>query len=126
VDDDGRPVTGLHSEDFQLKEDGQRVSVGSFVEISPLEATIVRSRPCCLLLDDAGMGPTATPVVQYIARGLSSTASLSTDSIEPSVTVVSLSHRDEEPVGGREEALRRIAEYRSGSYPFLTTRSNRC
>jgi VWFA-related protein len=122
VDDDGRPVTGLHEEDFQLKEDGQRVTVSSFVEVSPLE-TIDRERPfrpsLLLLLDDTGMGPTATPVVQYIARAFVNRITVY-GSIEPSVTVVRLTHRDDEPIAGREEVLKRIAQYQSGSYPFLS------
>ena len=120
VDDDDRPVTGLHQEDFQLKEDGGRISISSFSEISPLDTAERPYRPSMLLLlDDSGMGPTATPVVQYIARAFVSRITVY-GSVEPTVAVVRLSHREDEPVADRTEALKRITGYQSGSYPFLT------
>jgi VWFA-related protein len=120
VDGDDRPVTGLRKEDFQLKEDGARIDISSVLEVSPLDMADGNYRPSILLLlDDAGMGPTATPVVQYIARAFVSRITVY-GSVEPLISVVRLSRREDEPVASRAEALRRIAAYQSGSYPFLT------
>jgi hypothetical protein len=121
VDDDERPVTGLRQEDFQLKEDGGRVPISTFAEVSPLESGDRPLRPSIvLLLDDTGMGPTATPVVQYIARAFVTRVTVY-GSIEPTVTVVRLCHREDEPLAGRAEALEAHCRVSGGSCVLTDT-----
>ena len=69
VDGHDQPMRGLRKEDFQVKDDGHPVDVTSFTEVSaagidgPADA-----RTLVMLLDDTGVGPMATTVVQNIAR----------------------------------------------------------
>src|SRR5471032_1422124 len=116
VDDDtGRPVPGLREEDFRIKEDGRPVTLSSFAEVSAAGITgEADSRSIVVLLDDTSLNPTATQIVQYIAR-------LFVDRMRPAdhLSVMRLRHREDEPFGDRREALARISDYRSGSYLFL-------
>jgi hypothetical protein len=114
-DDEGRPVPGLRQEEFRIKEDGRAVALTSFAEISAAGISgEADSRSIVLLLDDTSLSPTATQIVQHIAR-------LFVDRMRPAdhLSVMRFRHREDEPVGDQKEALSRISLYRSGSYPFL-------
>jgi VWFA-related protein len=115
VDDNDRPVRGLHRRDFQIKEDGHAVTVTSFMEV-PAAGVASRGngRSVVLLLDDTGVGPTATTIVQNIARGFLSRATPA-----DAVAVVRLTHHDDEAVGSLQIARDRIDEYMAKSMPYF-------
>jgi hypothetical protein len=120
VDRDGRPVPGLQVNDFQLKEDGRPVEIERVREVSAArEPDAVDSRLLVVVLDDSSMSPSATLVGQNIARMLLSRLSIF-DRNEPAVSVIRLSNREDDVGQTREEALHRISQYVSGSYPLLT------
>jgi VWFA-related protein len=115
VDDNDRPVRGLHRKDFKIKEDGRAVNVTSFVEVPAAGvAGTGNGRSVVLLLDDTGVGASATTIVQNIARGFLSRAT-PTDA----VAVVRLTHHDDEAVGSLQSALERVDEYMAKSLPYF-------
>ena len=115
VDDNDRPVHGLHRADFEVKEDGHAIEVTSFSEVSASGiAGQTDGRSVVLLLDDTGVGPTATTIVQNIAR-----AFLSRTRPADTVAVVRLTHHDDEAVGSLQIALDRVDEYRAKSLPYF-------
>jgi len=115
VDDNDRPVRGLHRKDFQIKEGGHAVAVTSFAEVpTPGVASPRNGRSLVLLLDDTGVGPTATTIVQNIARGFLSRATPA-----DAVAVVRLTHHDDEAVGSLQIARDRVDEYMAKSVPYF-------
>ena len=115
VDHDERPVPGLHQEDFQVKEDGRAVAVTSFTEVSAGGiAGRADGRSVVLLLDDAGVGPMATTLVRSIARLF-----LSHVRLADTISVVRLTHHDDEVVAPMAIALQRVEEYRARSEPYF-------
>jgi hypothetical protein len=115
VDDNGRMVPEIRQDEFRVKEDGRAVVLSTLAEISAAGFDGERdSRSIVLLLDDTSLSPTATELVQRIAR-------LFADRMRPAdhFSVMRLRPREDEPIGDQREALSRIADYRSGSYPFL-------
>src|SRR5580704_12170508 len=95
VDSHERPIRGLRQEDFQIKEDGHAVTLTSFKEISAAGIDGRQDgRSLVLLLDDTGVGPRGTLVVQNIARLF-----LSRTRPTDAVAVVRLTHHDDEAVG---------------------------
>jgi VWFA-related protein len=115
VDSNDRPVRGLHQEDFQIKEDGRAVAVTSFAEVSASGiAGRTDGRSVVLLLDDTGIGPTGTIIVQNIARLFLSRARPA-----DAVAVVRLTHRDDEAITPLLIARERVDEYRARSLPYF-------
>ena len=115
VDDNDRPVRGLRQGDFQIKEDGRAVAVTTFTEVSAAGiAGRADGRSVVLLLDDTGVGPTATTIVQNIARRF-----LSVVRPADSVAVVRLTHHDDEATGPLQIALALVDEYRAKSVPYF-------
>lgn len=115
VDAGGRPVTGLRQEDFQIRDDGRPVSLTSFSEVAALGTGGRRDgRSMVLLLDDSGIKPEFTPVMQDIARRFLARAAASDDA-----AVVRFNSRTDEPIGDRRVSLMRIAEFRAGAMPFF-------
>ena len=115
VDSNDRPVRGLQREDFQIKEDGRAVAVTSFTEVSASGISgRTDSRSVVLILDDTGIGPSGTIVVQNIARLFLSRARPA-----DAVAVVRLTHRDDEAVAPLRIAHDRIDDYRAGSLPYF-------
>jgi len=115
VDNNDRPVQGLRKEDFQIKEDGRPVTVTTFSEVSAAGISDrADGRSITLVLDDVGINPTGTQAIQGIARLFVSRARPADD-----IAVVRLTHPDDEVTGDLQEALNRIAEYRSGAFPFF-------
>jgi VWFA-related protein len=115
VDGHNQPIRGLQQSDFQIKDDGHAVAVTSFREVSAAGiAGEPDGRTVILLLDDTGIGPSGTPVVQNIARMFLSQA-------RPADTfsVVRLTHHDDEVVNDRLLAAERIDEYRARSVPYF-------
>src|SRR6185503_10729132 len=67
VDTNGQAAKGLRKDDFQIKEDRREVEIVSVAEMSAVDPkNQADTRSIVLLLDDTGMNPTATQVVQYI------------------------------------------------------------
>jgi VWFA-related protein len=115
VDDNDRPVRGLHRKDFQVKEDGHEVKVTSFTEVPAAGvAGPGNGRSLVLLLDDTGVGPAATTIVQNIARRFLSRATPA-----DAVAAVRLTHHDDEAVGSLQGALERVDEYMAKSLPYF-------
>jgi hypothetical protein len=67
-----------------------------------------------LLLDDTGVGPTGTTIVQNIAR-------LFVSRVRPAdtIAVVRLTHHDDEAIAPQQIALAVIDEYRAKSVPYF-------
>jgi hypothetical protein len=115
VDGKGRPVTGLSTSDFVIKEDGRRVDIETFEEVSPDQGNPEDSaRSIVLLLDDLAVQAQATPAIKSAAQVLLRNIPLRDD-----VAVVRLHNRDDEPFGDRRLAEARIAEYRAGTDPYV-------
>ena len=114
VDDQDRPVRGLHRNDFQIKEDGAGVAVTNFTEVAAAGiADRADSRSVVLLLDDT-IGPAGTSVMRNIAR-----LYLRRARPADAFAVVRLTHREDEAIGSIEVAGNRIDEYQSGALPFF-------
>jgi VWFA-related protein len=113
TDGDGKPVRGLTQQDFEVKDDGKRVELKTFDEVSETPTTGV-SRVIVLLLDDSGVGSGNTLAIQTIARTFVARMAPADE-----FSVVRLSSRRDEAFGDRLEALLRISEYRSDTVPFF-------
>jgi len=115
VDGHDLPIRGLRQGDFEIKDDGRPVDVTSFSEVSAAGiAGPADARSLVLLLDDSGVGPMATVVVQNIARLFLSRARPADH-----VAVVRLTHHDDEAVGNLQMALDRVSEYQARSVPYF-------
>jgi VWFA-related protein len=115
VDGKGKPVTGLSLDDFIIKEDGHRVDIETFEEVTPTRGTPEDSaRSIVALLDDVGVPLQGSRAVQSVGQVLLNNIPLRDD-----LAVVRLHNRDDEPFGDRRLAEARIAEYRAGAEPFM-------
>jgi VWFA-related protein len=113
VDGNG-PVRGLHRDDFQVQEDGRKVAVTSFTEVSAAGiAGDADGRSVALLLDDT-IGAAGTSIMQSLARLF-----LSRARPVDAVAVVRLTHREDEATGPFLIARDRIDEYRSEALPYF-------
>jgi VWFA-related protein len=112
VDERGQPVGGLHQADFTIREDGRTVAVDSLTEVSP--DTSRDPRTIVLVLDDTGIEPALTTMVQRIARMF-----VSRMGVSDRLNVVRFNNRGDEAVGGRDRALERIDDYTAGTVPFF-------
>lgn len=112
VDGKGRPVHGLKSEDFTVKEDGRRVDLATFEEMRP--AADPDPRVVVLALDEGGVPVQGTIVIQQIAKAFF-------ESLRPAdeVSVIRIGVRGDEPYGDRQTATQRILAYRAGQVPFV-------
>jgi len=114
VDGHDKPVRGLHRDDFQIKEDGGAVAISSFSEVSAAGINGPSDgRSVVLLLDDT-IGPAGTSIMQGIARLLLSRARPA-----DAVSVVRLTHHEDEAFGALSVALNRIDEYQSNALPYF-------
>jgi VWFA-related protein len=95
----GRPVRGLHREDFQVLEDDRSMPVVSFTEVAAAGEGEADSRSVVLLLGNTDIR------TQIVAR-LFVAGARPADNI----AVIRMTHRDDEVAGDRQEALRRIDE----------------
>jgi len=117
VDGKGKPVSGLTLGDFIVREDGHRVDIETFEEVTPTRGNREDSaRSIIVLLDDLAVQAQAAPVIKSAAEVLLRNIPLGDD-----VAVVRMRNRDDEPFGDRRLAEARIAEYRTSTDPFVDT-----
>jgi len=113
LDKDDRPVFGLQSADFQVREDGHPVDLKTFSAPSHDQNEEPEPRQLVLLLDDSSVPTTGTKVIQAMAKGI-----LSRGTVRDEVTVVRLNNDRDEPYGDLETALSRIDGYSGGAVPY--------
>ena len=113
LDRDGRTVTDLRREDFEIKDDGHVVDIKTFTPPSPAGDPDRAGRQLVLLLDDSSVPMSGTSVVQAMAQAI-----LSRQESGDEVTVVRLNNDHDEPFGDLETALTRILQYHAGAVPF--------
>ena len=114
LDRDERPVTDLRREEFTIKEDGRRVELKTFSNVTALGSTQADdARVVTLLMDDIGVPVTGTSPMQQIAPVL-----LAPMGNGDELSVVRLSSRTDEAIGDFNTARDRIAGYRGGTQPF--------
>ena len=114
LDGDEKPVPGLKQEDFEVREDGRVVELKTFDAVAETPGGRPFQRSIVLLLDDSGVGPGNTLVVQSIARMF-----VARMAAPDEFSVIRLNNRRDEAFGDRLEALLRISEYRSDALPFF-------
>ncbi|OFW19527.1 MAG: hypothetical protein A3H97_24780 [Acidobacteria bacterium RIFCSPLOWO2_02_FULL_65_29] len=120
TDRDGRAVSGLTRQDFEVREDGKAVELKAFVAVSARgSANLDDGRSVVVLLDDVGMRPAATSSIRSIAGHVAAHAGPGDD-----LTVIRLANRNDEPYGDRSLALARIVEYQAGVGPFDRVRTS--
>jgi Ca-activated chloride channel family protein len=106
TDGDGRPVTGLTKEDFDIREDGKPVALQTFVARTAAEADDDAGRTMVILMDDVTMPRESANAVKAIATYLALQARQTDD-----LSVIRFRELEDEPFGDRELALTRISEY---------------
>jgi VWFA-related protein len=113
-DKQGRPVTDLRKDEFQIKEDGHVMEVKTFAHVTALgSADRDDGRSVVLLLDDIGIPMGGTSGMQQIAQVLLSPAGHGDE-----VSVIRLSSRTDEAFGDFQTARDRIDGYHGGAVPF--------
>jgi VWFA-related protein len=113
-DKQGRPVTDLRKEEFQIKEDGHVMDVKTFAQVTARGSTDHDDgRSLVLLLDDIGIPMGGTSGMKQIAMMMLSHLGGGDD-----VSVIRLSSRTDEPFGDFETARERIEGYHAGAVPF--------
>jgi VWFA-related protein len=107
TDGEGRPVTGLKQEDFEVREDGKPVALQTFVARTATEADEEDSgRSMVILLDDVTMPRESVNAIKAMATYLAMQARSADD-----LSVIRFREVDDEPFGDRTAALARISEY---------------
>ena len=115
LDKQDRPVSGLQQTDFTITEDGRRVDITSFKAVDAAGISGVDDRRIVsLLLDDNGVALNATTLVRSIAE-----LYLSFSRPMDAVSVVRLTHPEDEAAGSLPDALDRIDAYHTGSLSFI-------
>ena len=69
TDDDGRPVTGLNKDDFEVREDGKLVDLKTFVPVA-MSDNSSEPRSMVILLDDVTMPRESVNAVKALATCL--------------------------------------------------------
>jgi VWFA-related protein len=105
TDDDGKPVTGLTRSDFEVREDGKRVELKTFVPVAASEDSSA-PRSMVILLDDVTMPTETVNAVKALATYLALQARPIDD-----LSVIRFRNQDDEPFGDRRAALARIQQY---------------
>jgi VWFA-related protein len=114
LDKQSQPIHGLTQQDFQIKEDGQRVEVKTFAAITAGGSTrFDDGRSVALLMDDTGIPITGTHPMRSIAQVM-----LSPARVGDNASVVRLSKSSDEAFGDQATALARIDGYHGGVIPF--------
>ncbi len=115
LDKNDLPVSGLQQADFTIKEDGRRVDITSFKAVDAAGISgIDDRRVVTLLLDDNSVPLTATLIMRSLAQ-----VYLSLARPMDAVSVVRLTHREDEAAGSLPDALDRVDSYRPGSLSFF-------
>jgi len=108
LNDDEQPMRGLTERDFEIREEGQLLPVLTAQEVT----TATFPRTIVVILDDIGV-VAGTVNMQRMAL-----AFLQPANENDHVSLLRLSHRDDEPTGHMSDALARIDEYIAGAYPY--------
>lgn len=108
LDDDESPMRGLTEKDFEIREEGQVLPVLTAQEVT----TATYPRSVVFILDDIGV-VAGTVNMQRMAL-----AFLQPANDEDHVSLLRLSHRDDEPTGRLSDVLARINDYIAGAYPY--------
>ena len=114
TDDNGRPVTGLTKDNFDVREDGKPVALQTFVARTAADAGDDDGRSMVLLLDDVTMPRESIDAVKAIATYLAMQARPIDD-----FSVIRFRNLEDEPFGDRNAALARIAEYQGAQLRYL-------
>ena len=105
TDGEGKPVTGLNKDDFEVREDGKPVELKSFVAVATSEDNSA-PRSMVILLDDVTMPTETVNAVRALATYLALQARPIDD-----LSVIRFRNQDDEPFGDRRAALARIQQY---------------
>jgi hypothetical protein len=108
LDDGELPMRGLTEKDFEIREEGQVLPVLTVQEVT----TATFPRTMVFILDDIGV-VAGTVNMQRMAL-----AFLQPANEDDHVSLLRLSHRDDEPTGRLSDVLARINEYIAGAYPY--------
>jgi len=104
---DGRPVTDLKKEDFDVREDGKPVPLQTFLARTGTDGNDDDAgRSLVILLDDVTMPRESVNAVKAMATYLATQARATDD-----LSVIRFREADDEPFGDRRAALARISEY---------------
>jgi len=112
TDDDGKPVTGLKKDDFDVREDGKPVELKTFVSLATSEDMSV-PRSMVILLDDVTMPTETVSAVKALATYLALQARPIDD-----LSVIRFRNQDDEPFGDRRAALARIQQYQGAPLKY--------
>ena len=112
TDDDGKPVTGLKKDDFDVREDGKPVELKTFVPVAMSEDSTA-PRSMVILLDDVTMPTETVNAVRALATYLALQARPIDD-----VSVIRFRNQDDEPFGDRRAALARIQQYQGAPLKY--------
>jgi hypothetical protein len=99
TDDDGKPVTRLKKDDFDVREDGKPVELKTFVSLATSEDMSV-PRSMVILLDDVTMPTETVNAVKALATYLALQARPIDD-----LSVIRFRNQDDEPFGDRRRKV---------------------
>jgi len=114
IDRDGKPMSGLTTKDFAVKEDGADVEVKTFMEVQPTtpdDPDHIRS--VVLLMDDVAVPASGTQAMQSIAS-----AFLRSVTRFDEVSIVRLHSGTDDVFGDRALAESRILQFQAAAFPF--------
>ena len=115
ADRDGRPIGDLKQEEFQIEDDGKKVTLTNFGHIN-LTGTKGPNdgRTVALVLDDAGVPAGGTRAIQAIASMFLGAAGPS-----DAISVIRLHNAADKWTPGMEGSLARVASYQGAAIPFF-------
>jgi VWFA-related protein len=113
LDSEDSPVGGLHPQDFIVKEDGHRVSITSFTEVTATGIGRDDGRSLVLLLDD-----TAPSVATRVVQGISALF-LNRARSQDRVDAVRITRRDDELTGNALVAADKLEQFRGGAASYF-------
>lgn len=115
TDRDGRPISDLKQDEFQVEDDGKKVALTNFAHIALTgKKGPTDGRTVAIVLDDAGVPANGTRSIQAIA-------SMFLGAVGPSdaVSVIRLHNPADKWVPGLEQSLARVAGYQAAAIPFF-------
>jgi VWFA-related protein len=111
LDGDGRAVTNLRQEDFQVQDDGKAVTIDKFTIV--LADGADRPRSIVVVLDDAGVPAAGTQALRAIAQNL-----LSRMGPADNIGIVRLHDTAANVATDPDSALAVINKFMSGTIPY--------